>query len=137
MATRSSAGLADAERFFREAIDLDPAFALAYVGLADTLTLQTENSGAPGKATLSKAERAVSEALELDPNLAEAWASFGLISMDRLQPDRAETMLRRSIELDPNYAPARLWYANLLDYIGRDVESVAQIQSAAALDPLA
>ena len=136
MARRTSADFADAEQFFREAIDLDPKFALAYVGLADTLTLQIDYSGAPRESTLSYAEKAVAEALELDPDLAEAWASSGLIAHQRSQYDRAESMYRRAIELNPNYAPARHWYSLMLGAVGRLDEALAQIERAAELDPL-
>jgi TolB-like protein/Flp pilus assembly protein TadD len=136
MAKRTSADFADAERYFREAIDLDPKFALAYVGLADTLTLQIQYSGAPQESALSNAEKALAEALELDPNLAEAWASSGLIAHQRSQYDRAESMFRRALELNSNYAPARHWYSLVLDTVGRLDEALAQIQRAAELDPL-
>jgi TolB-like protein/Flp pilus assembly protein TadD len=136
MEKRASADLADAEQFFREAIDLDPQFALAYVGLADTLTLQIGYSGAPRESTQSYAEKAVAEALELDPDLAEAWASFGLIEASRQQYDRAESMYRRAIELNPNYAPARHWYSLMLGDVGRLDEALVQIQRAVELDPL-
>jgi TolB-like protein/Flp pilus assembly protein TadD len=136
MERRTSADLADAEQFFREAIDLDPQFALAYVGLADTLSLQVGMSGAPRESTQSYAEKAVAEALELDPDLAEAWASSGLIAHTRQQLDRAESMYRRAIELNPNYAPARHWYSLMLGDVGRVDEALAQIQRAAELDPL-
>jgi TolB-like protein/Tfp pilus assembly protein PilF len=136
MAKRASAALADAEQFFREAIDLDPEFALAYVGLADTLALQISYSGAPEESALSNAEKALKKALELDPNLAEAWASAGLIENNRGQYDRAESMYRRAIDLNPNYAPARQWYSGILRNVGRLDEALAQLQRAAELDPL-
>ena len=136
MAKRTSEDLADAEQFFREAIDLDPKFALAYVGLADILSLEVQHSGAPKESGLGNAEKAVAEALELDSNLAEAWASSGLIAYYRGQYDRAESMFRRALELNPNYAPARHWYGNTLVSVGRLGEALAQMQRAAELDPL-
>ena len=81
MAARTSAGLIEAERHFRKAIALDPKFALAWVGLADTLSLQTGYGGRPIDAALGEAEQAVDRALELDPNLAEAWASAGMVAL--------------------------------------------------------
>ena len=80
MASRTSAALADAEKHFRKAIALDPQFALAWVGLADTLTIHTAYAFRPLAAGLDEADKAAARALELDPNLAEAWASAGLIA---------------------------------------------------------
>jgi TolB-like protein/cytochrome c-type biogenesis protein CcmH/NrfG len=135
MERRASADIGAAEQSFRKAIDLDPQFALAYVGLADTIALQLDYSGAPRESTLSNAEQVVAKALELDPNLAEAWASSGLIANYRQQFDRAEAMFRRALELNPNYAPARHWYSTLLTNVGRPDESLVQMQRAVELDP--
>ena len=81
MAKRTSAGLADAERFFREAIELDPKFALALRRTRRHLAAETDYSGKPLDATLAEADGVISKALELDPNFAEAWASKGGIAM--------------------------------------------------------
>ena len=118
MATRNSAALTEAERHFRNAITLDPAFALAWTGLADTLTLQIDYSGRPKDAGLDDADTAVTTALELDPNLAEAWASAGLVAMNRPELERAEQMLRRAVALNPNYAPAYHWLSFTLPSSG-------------------
>lgn len=137
MARRTSAGLSEAERFFREAIDLDPAFALAYVGLADTLVLQAQYRGAPLESSLDKAARAASKASRLSPDLAEAWASSALIyNRSGGQDARAETMYRRAISLNPNYATAHQWFSDMLGILGRREEAVSHAQRAAELDPL-
>jgi TolB-like protein/Tfp pilus assembly protein PilF len=137
MARRTSAGLADAERFFREAIDLDPAFALAYVGLADTLVLQPQYSGAALETSLEEAARAASKASELRPDLAEAWASSALLyARAGGQDDRAETMYRRAISLNPNYATAHQWFSDMLGMLGRREEALIHARRAADLDPL-
>ena len=65
MAKRTSDALAEAERFFRKSIDLDPTFALAHVGLADALILQIQYSGKPLEGTLAEADRALSQALRV------------------------------------------------------------------------
>ena len=137
MAQRSSAALAHAERSFRRSIALDPAFALGYVGLADTLQLQIEYSGAPLELTLRNAAAAAEKAIELGPDLAEAWTSSAGIAAKRLQFDRAEVMFRRAIELNPNYALARQWYGVMLyEDLFRTDEALTQLQRAVELDPL-
>ena len=137
MVSRTSRELAEAEKFFRKAIGLDPKFALAWVGLADTLDLQVSYSGAPRDAALAEAEKSAAKALELDPNLAEAWASAGNVAMDSLQYVPAEPMFRRAIELNPNYATAYHWFSLLLGPgLGRYDEALLLAEKSAALDPL-
>jgi TolB-like protein/Tfp pilus assembly protein PilF len=136
VAKRTSDGLADAERFFKRAIDLDPEFALAYAGLTETYSLQTTFSGAPLDANMDKGERAAARALELDPNSAEAWVSYALIAADKGQEERAEQAFRRAIQLNPNYAGAYDWLSQQQSWLGRADEAVASAQKAADLDPL-
>ncbi|MCX7055383.1 MAG: hypothetical protein NTU56_14485, partial [Proteobacteria bacterium] len=136
MARRTAGTLADAEQFFQRAIDLDPRFALAYAGLADSLTLQIEHAGAPPEATLARADVAVGTALELDPNLAEAWAASALIRTFRNQYDRADPLYRRAIALNPNYAAAYQRFSRNTGGLGRRDEALAAAEKAVELDPL-
>jgi TolB-like protein/Tfp pilus assembly protein PilF len=136
MARRTTESLAKGEQFFRQAIDLDPKFALAYVGLADTLRLQTEYSGRQREATIAEADASVSKALELDPNLAEAWASKGGIAWSRADEEQAEKLLRRAVELNPSYATAHLWLSQVLGGKGNLKEELEHAEQAAQLDPL-
>jgi TolB-like protein/cytochrome c-type biogenesis protein CcmH/NrfG len=136
MARRSSETLAEAEQFFHGAVELDPQFALAHVGLADVLALQIAYSGAPSAATLAQAEQSVAEALRLQPDLSEAWASSGELASYKGANADAESRFRRAIAINPNNATARHWYSNLLGDTGRWDESLEQIERAVALDPL-
>lgn len=136
MAKRTSAGLADAERFFRRAVELDPGFALAYAGLAGTLVLQIGYSDRPSRSALADAGEAASRALELDANLAEAWAARGLIAKEAGNPTAEEDALRRAVALNPNYAPARHWLSMTLMYTDRFDEALAHAERAVQLDPL-
>ena len=136
MARRTAETLSDAEHFFQQAIDLDPRFALAYVGLSDSLALQIEHAGAPPEATLARADAAVGTALELDPNLAEAWAASALIRSFRNQYDRADPLYRRAIALNPNYAAAYQRFSRNTGGLGRRDEALAAAEKAVELDPL-
>jgi len=136
MARRTAETLADAERFFQQAIDLDPEFALAYVGLSDSLTLQIEHAGAQEDVNLARADAAVATALELDPNLAEAWASSALIRGFRGQLDRADPLYRRSFALNPNYAAAYQRFSRNAGGLGHRDEALAAAEKAVELDPL-
>ena len=136
MAARTTTALADAEMHFQKAIELDSNFALAYVGLADTLRLKTNYGGAPTDAALTDADSAANTALSLDPNLAEGWTSAAGVAWSKRQCDRAERMFLKAIELNPNYAPAHQWFSGMLGGLGRTDEALAFAERARALDPL-
>jgi TolB-like protein/Tfp pilus assembly protein PilF len=136
LAKRTSAGFTEAERYFQKAIELDPTFALAYSGLADSLTVRLGYTGAPRAVTLERARAAADTALQLDPGLADAWASAGLVEWEIGHRDRAEEMFRRAIDLNPNHAMALKFYGGLLLDLARIDESVRCLERAAGLDPL-
>jgi DNA-binding winged helix-turn-helix (wHTH) protein/TolB-like protein len=122
---------------FEDARQKDPAFALAYVGLADSYQLLSEYGGMPASEAFEKARSASRKAIELDPGLGEAHASlaYTLAFYDWKWPE-AEAAFKRAIELDPNYATARQWYGEYLLVQGRFDESLAEILKAQELDPL-
>ena len=136
LSTRTTAALAESEKYFREAIIHDPKFALGWTGLANTLSLQVFYGSRPQDPGLHEAEQAVTRAMELDANLAEAWAVAGSIADSQLRLDRAEQMLRRAIELNPNYAPAHHWLSMTLTNLGRREEALTTAERAVMLDPL-
>jgi DNA-binding winged helix-turn-helix (wHTH) protein/TolB-like protein/lipopolysaccharide biosynthesis regulator YciM len=120
---------------FEEATRLDPNYALAYAGIADSYALTS--SGMPGLERMPKAKAAALKALELDNELAEAHASLGFIKY-KFDYDwsGAEASLRRAIGLNPNYATAHHWYGECLSLMARPDESLAELQRAEKLDPL-
>jgi TolB-like protein/Tfp pilus assembly protein PilF len=136
MAKRSSAALAEAVDHFNRAIELDPSFALAYVGLADSYIMQVEYSGLPLDEMTEKAQAATDKALALDDRLAEAYTSLGGIEHNRNDYEAAEAAFQRALELNPNYVTAYHWYGLLLgEPLGRRDEALELIKMAAELDP--
>jgi serine/threonine-protein kinase len=131
--------LKDAHACFRQALDLDPEYALAHAGLADACTLLAQYGLAPPAEVLPIARAAVKRALKLAPDLAEAHCAAGTIALVFDWKWRtAERELRRSIELNPRYDTARYWLALYLSYVrARFDEAVDQAKRAVALDPLA
>ena len=136
MARRTTGSLAEAERYFRDAIQLDPAFALAHAELATTLALQIPYSGKARDATLGQVQQAATRALDLDANLAEAWSVKGLIAMDENDNASAYEMLRRAIELNPNDAAAHHWLSQVYRVRGQFDGEFEHAQRAFLLDPL-
>lgn len=125
---RNMAGMLEAQRLFRKAIALDPEFALAYAGLADTLA-----TGGGYREAVSLIDRA----LELDPDLAEAHASKGFIQLFRnWNWDAAEASLARAMQLNPNYATAHHWHAQVLAVKGRNDEAKEAMRRALELNPV-
>jgi DNA-binding winged helix-turn-helix (wHTH) protein/tetratricopeptide (TPR) repeat protein len=121
---------------FKQAIALDPNYALAYAGLADAYTLLA-NAGSPAHEIMPKAREAAQKALSLDDGLAEAHAALGnIIIYYDYDFAGAEREHKRAIELNPNYATARHWYSELLMGLGRHEEAIAEIGRALEIDPL-
>jgi len=122
--------------YFQQAIEKDPGYALAYVGLADSYSILPNYSEMTAAEANLKAQAAALRALELDDTLAEAHATLGTISSDQWNWPEAEKRLARALELNPSYASAHRWYAEYLAHTGRVKEGLAEMQRAYELDPL-
>jgi len=137
---RGRDNLEKAANYFNQAIDLDPDYALAYSGLADSYYLQATYRyvvGAEGRRMAQLAEEAVLKALALDESLAEPHSSLGFIKASAYYDwDTAEREHQRALELNPNYATAHHWYGTYLLGMGRVEEAMAELRKAQALDPL-
>jgi serine/threonine-protein kinase len=132
---RKAESLRSAAAYFEQAIEKDPSYALAYVGLANSATLRLQYDAAHASAMLPKAKQAALRALELDPGLAEAHASLGLIAQLEYDWPASERSLRRAVELKPEYPDAHHWYAMVLAFTGRIREARAEAEKAVRLDP--
>jgi len=134
---RTAEGLMKAIEHFNQAIELDPAYALAYSGLADSYVLSSIYGGADAKDSLPKARTAAIKALEIDDSLAEAHTSLAYVKT-RYEWDwaGAEREFRRAFDLNPNYATAHQWYGEYLMLVGKADEAVAEMERAMELDPL-
>jgi TolB-like protein/Flp pilus assembly protein TadD len=135
---RTEAALRRAMDCFRQAIDRDPGYALAYSGLADAYTLASTGyyGEIPQQESIANALPAATKALELAPDLAEAHASLGLIRHNQQEFALAEQSLERAVELNPNYTMAHVWRGLVLTSQGRYREAAAHMREAFRLDPL-
>ncbi len=123
--------------YFEEAIRKDPAFAPAYIGLAEAYDNlgSVFVGGRPGDVR-PKEISAVRKALELDPELAEAHILLANIEQKHWQWAAAEAEYRRTLELNPNSAVAHLGLANWMLCQGRTEEALSWARRARELDPL-
>jgi TolB-like protein/Flp pilus assembly protein TadD len=120
---------------FKIATDLDPNYALAFVGLADCYGVLNEYAGVPSTETLPKARSYAERALLLDPQLAEARATLGMVEDYSWRFEESEKQFKLAIEANPNYATTYHWYSILLRNIGRFDEAAAMIKRAQEIDP--
>ena len=134
---RTPDGLTRGLEYFQRAIEKDPNYALAYVGLADSyVVLQDSGLVAPTQGA-PRAKEAVMKALEIDDTLAEALTSLASIREDYdWDWAGAERDYRRALELDPNYPTAHHWYSLFLAKMGRHQEALEEIRRARELDPV-
>ena len=137
MARRTSAALQEAVGHFSKATRLDPQYALAYVGLADSYALLGQYGALDDREVVAKAGPAVGRALELNDQLGEAYASLGTVRFRQQDYAGAEQAYKTALLLSPNYAPAYHGYAKLLNWaFGRTEEALELNQTALGLDPL-
>ncbi len=121
---------------FKQAIDKDPDYALAYAGLASAYVVMPSYGLSPGE-MYTNARNTAMKALEIDSTLAEAHTVLGEIAQDRYYDwEGAEKHFRRAIELDPGYPTAHQWYSILLYNLGRFNEALSEAKRAQELDPL-
>jgi TolB-like protein len=134
---RTEKEIKKAAEHFEQALELDPGFALAWVGLAETYVLYSAYCVTPPREAYPRAEAAVLKALELDSQLAEARATLGLIKYEYYWDwAGAERELERALKLKPHNATIHHWYAGLLIAQGRFAEGLREIKRAQELDPL-
>lgn len=134
---RGADRLTKALREFQRSIELDPTFALGYVGIADCYVVQEESAGIPASDSLPKARAAADRALQLDDSSAEAHTSSAMIYQHLWRWSEAEKEYRRAINLNPNYPTAHQWYSNFLFASRRLDEALQEGKLAQQLDPLA
>jgi TolB-like protein len=133
----NAADLALAIRYFREALALDPHYALAHVGLADALATRAHLGLAPSNMAYPEARRLVERALQLQPALAEAHDLLARINFAYdWDWNAAENGFLRAIELNPGFPDVRAVYSQLLGLSARWEESMQQVEQAAVFDPL-
>lgn len=134
---RTEQSIREAIECFERAIERDPDFALAHVGLADAYCVLPDYSAYPPKDAFRRARDAARKAREIDPFLAEAHASRANIRLlHEWDWAGAEADFRHAIQLNPGYAVAQHWYAHCLLYTGRVDGAIEWLEQALSLDPL-
>jgi serine/threonine protein kinase/Tfp pilus assembly protein PilF len=134
----TEAGFDKAIEYYRQAIALDPNYALAYVGMAASYTSLGGVLGfqAPSE-TYPKSKEFLMKALALDESLAEVHTSLATYFLNyEWNWAEAERQYKRAIELNPNYCYAHSGYGTYLEALGRFDEAISERQLAQKFDPL-
>ena len=133
---RTPAALQKSISHFEKAIQIDPAYAAAYAGMADSyLTLQDDGLLPTLKAT-AEAKRAAGEALRRDDMLAEPHISLAHAYFHEFNWLSSEREFKCGLELNPNYATAHFYFANYLLVMEQFQQALAEARCAQALDPV-
>ncbi len=134
---RTNEDIQTALDYFQQAVDLDPGFSPAWVGIADTWIFWGWYSRLAPRETFPRAKRAVMMALEFDSTRAEAHTTLAHIHLEfDYDWEAAEREYLRAIEIDPEYSIAHHWYGGFLSAMGRHQEALQQAETARTLDPL-
>ncbi len=144
LAQRRFESLQLARQQFEQAIVLDPNFAKAHAGLAQTiLLLLTNHQAITPSIAYELTDQAIARALELDSDLGEAYAVLGLLEASRWGHTRlgdgnvrATNAFRCAIDLSPNLADAYVWFSLLRDWEGDYEEAINLLTQAIRVDPL-
>jgi len=133
---RSLEGFQKAIEYFQQATAKDPAYALAYVGLADTYTYFSFFDVVPPREAMPNAKAAAARALEIDDSLGEAHVSLGYVSyMYDWDWPAAGKHFERALTLNPAYSSAHTFYPFYLSSLGRSEEALAVAKRCLDLDP--
>ena len=122
--------------YYKQAIEADPAFALAFVEIANARRALVLTSDAPTLEMMPEAKAAAVKAVELDPELSEAWTALATSDFwFDWDWQASEQHYKKAIELDGSSGPARMFYAHMLSNLGRHDEAIAEIRMARQIEP--
>jgi eukaryotic-like serine/threonine-protein kinase len=133
---RTPDSLEKSKDYFNQAIEKDPNYALAYVGLADYYNVVSDYGPIPASDTAPKARAAAEKALAIDDSLAEAHAALAASHWGLLEFAAAEQEFQRALQVNPNFANAHHWYGLFLSWEARHPEALSHVRRAVELDPL-
>jgi TolB-like protein/Tfp pilus assembly protein PilF len=132
---RTEESMKVAIRYFEKAIEKDPGFALAHVGIADCYSVLVGHGYISQAEGFPRAKVSLGKALEITNELGEAHASLGQMLHAEWDWEGSEREFQRALELSPSYATGHHWYSQVLASRGRMREALSEIERAHQLDP--
>jgi TolB-like protein/Tfp pilus assembly protein PilF len=135
-AKRTPESLEKSRDYFNQAIEKDPNYAQAYLGLAGYYNVLSDYAPVSAYELSPKARAAAQKALAIDDTLAEAHAVLAGAYQNQWEWDAAEREFQKAIALDPNDGVTRHWYGLFLAFLARNEEALVQLKRAVEIDPL-
>jgi adenylate cyclase len=136
---RRGASIVTGMHCFQLALDLDPGFALAYTGYADSSLMAALYGLLQPRQIAAKAKQCAETALKIDPFLSEPYCSLGFYyAVFEWDWINAEKNFLKAIELNPAYAQGHCWYAlHYLAWVRREFDQAEKHgRIAIELEPL-
>jgi len=131
----SAEGNREAERLFREALELGPEYALAWTGLGRTFANRDGRYGFPHGPSSSRAEEFAKRAIEIDPGLAEGYSALGYAYYQQGKLEDSLQAFQTAVELDANNFETWVGAAMVSYNLGRFDDAVRQSRRASRLAP--
>ena len=130
-------GYSKASRYFEQALQKDPDYALAYIGFATVKIVSSVYGDVPPNEAFPKANDYITKALKIDNTLDEAYSALGVINtFYNWNWKEAEVNFKHALQLNPNGSLIHIYYSFLMTCTGRHEEAISEAKRAQELDPL-
>ncbi|HET9744665.1 MAG TPA: adenylate/guanylate cyclase domain-containing protein [Chitinophagaceae bacterium] len=132
---KRGAGIKKGLEYFQQALEIDPAFALAYSGMADAYSMLCFYGAMPPNEGMPKARLNAEKAIQSDPLNAEGFTTLAFINVFYgWNWEEAEKRFQEVFQINPNYAVAHYWHSYLLSVVkGKFEEGIEEARNAAEL----
>jgi TolB-like protein/DNA-binding winged helix-turn-helix (wHTH) protein len=125
-----------AVEYFRQAAQAEPNYALALVGLSESLLNGLSLNHTPLEDVVAEVEPLINRALAIEPNLADALAVKGWLRTEQFRYDEALPLLQSATAANPNDASSHRFLGNLYDRSAQPAKALEHYSISARLDPM-
>jgi TolB-like protein/Flp pilus assembly protein TadD len=122
--------------YFRRAVQADPQYVPALVGLSESLLNGISLNRAPIEDVKAEAEPLINRAMQINPNLPEVIAVKGWMLNEEFRSAEALPLLLRATKMNPNDASSHRFLGDLYDRLAQPGEAIIHFSAAAQLDPM-
>jgi adenylate cyclase len=132
----TAAGNRKAESLFRRALEIDPSYAEAHAGIADSLIFIKQFEQISDAVSAEEVEAHLEKALELDEENANIWATYGVFMHDTQRWEQSHEAFQRALDIDPNNVSVNTAVINYYQTVGPTSKQIPYVENAIRLDPL-